>query len=148
MVWVEDNLEAVTMIKALENKVNIMADDLNQQDFDKLLESSVLAKLGTLWMDFLKHLRHLNGELSAFWMSYIDMMENVVLDLLHASCEVNWSLHLNATRSMLPWCFAYDKVNYARYLSPYFAEMTNLPEKKPDVYEAFKGRSILSAVVQ
>ncbi len=39
---------------------------------------------------------------------------------------------------MLPWCFAYDKVNYARYLSPYFAEMTNLPEKKPDVYEAFK----------
>ncbi len=50
----------------------------------------------------------------------------------------NWSLHLNATRYMLPWCFAYDKVNYARYLSPYFAEMTNLPEKKPDVYEAFK----------
>ncbi len=41
VVWVEDNLEAVTMIKALENKVNIMADDLNQQDFDKLLESSV-----------------------------------------------------------------------------------------------------------
>ena len=34
--------------------------------------------------------------------------------------------------------FAYDKVNYARYLSPYFAEMTNLPEKKPDVFGAFK----------
>ncbi len=139
VVWVEDNLEAVTMIKALENKVNIMADDLNQQDVDKLLDSSVLAKLVTLWMDFLEHLRHQNGELSAFWMSYIDMMENVVLGLLRASREGNWSLHLNATRSMLfPWCFAYDKVNYARYLSPYFAEMTNLPEKKPDVYEAFK----------
>ncbi len=92
----------------------------------------------TRWMDFLEHLCHQNGELSASWMSYIDMMENVVLGLLRASREGNWSLHLNATRSMLPWCFAYDKVNYARYLSPYFAEMTNLPEKKPDVYEAFK----------
>ena len=46
--------------------------------------------------------------------------------------------HLYDIRSILPWCFAYDKGNYARYLSPYFAEMTNLPEKKPDLYEAFK----------
>ena len=39
---------------------------------------------------------------------------------------------------MLPWSFAYNKMNYTRYLSPYFSEITNLPEKKPDVYEAFK----------
>ena len=39
---------------------------------------------------------------------------------------------------MIAWCSAYDKVNYARYLSAYFAEMTNLPEKNPGVYEAFK----------
>ena len=26
-------------------------------------------------------------------------------------------LHLNAIRSLIPWCFAYDKVNYARYLT-------------------------------
>ena len=29
-------------------------------------------------------------------------------------------------------------MNYARYLSAYFAEVTNLPVKNPDVYEAFK----------
>ncbi len=39
---------------------------------------------------------------------------------------------------MIPWCFAYDKVNYARYLSAYFAQMTNLPESSSLVYEAFK----------
>ena len=71
-------------------------------------------------------------------MSYIDFIENVIHGLLRGSREGNWNLHLNATRSMIPWCFAYDKINYARYLSPYFAEMTNLPAKKPDVYEGFK----------
>ena len=79
-----------------------------------------------------------NGEFSAYWMSYIDMVENIILDLLHGSHEGNWNLHLNAIRCMIPWYFAYDKVNYARYLSAYYAEMINLSEKKPDVYEAFQ----------
>ena len=87
MVWVEDNLEASTMIR----------------------------------------------ELSAFWMSYIHIIDNVVLGLLLASHEENWSLHLNATECMLPWHFAYNKVDYARYHSLYFVQMTDLPEKKRDV---------------
>ena len=91
-----------------------------------------------LWGDFLEHLRHSNGELSAYWMSYIDIVENVVLGLLHTARESNWDLHLSAIRTLIPWCFAYDKVNYARYLSPYLSQMTNLPEKYPEVYEAFK----------
>ena len=43
----------------------------------------------------------------------------MVLGLLRASREGNWDLHLTAIRMMIPWCFAYDKVNYARYLTPY-----------------------------
>ena len=39
---------------------------------------------------------------------------------------------------MIPWCFAYDKVNYSRYLTPHFAQMTNLSEKNPEVQKAFK----------
>jgi len=38
---------------------------------------------------------------------------------------------------MIPWCFAYDKINYARYLPAYYAEMSSLEQKHPDVYEAF-----------
>jgi len=129
-VWVEENHEAVTMIHIFIDQLSNMTDDLNQQSFDKLPESPVFAKLTTQWASFLEHLRHDNGELSAFWMSYIDIMENVVLNLLCATHEGKWSLYLNAIRSMLPWCFAYDKVNYARYLSPYFSEMMNIPEKE------------------
>ena len=47
-------------------------------------------------------------------------------------------VYLSANQSMIAWCFSYDKINYARYLSAYFAEITNLPEKNPCVYEAFK----------
>ena len=63
-------------------------------------------------------------------MSYIDMVDNVVLGLLRTSREGNWDLHLNAIRTLISWCFAYDKVNYARYLSPYLAQMSNLPEQQ------------------
>ena len=36
---------------------------------------------------------------------------------------------------MIPWCFAYNKVNCSQYLTPYFAQMTNLD---PEVQKAFK----------
>ena len=138
MLSMEDNQAANATIRAFTEEVNNMVCDVNQQKFDSLLNNPLLAELMTLWNSFLDYLRCDNGELSAFWMSYIDFMENVIHGLLRGSREGNWNLHLNAIRSMFPWCFAYDKINYARYLSPYIAEMTNLPAKKPDVYEAFK----------
>ena len=47
--------------------------------------------------------------------------------------------HLNA---IFRWCIVYDKGNYVRYLSPFFAKMTNLPEKDPDICEAFKAGQV------
>jgi len=119
-----------------------MTEDWNQQSFDKLLESPIFAKLMTQQANFLEHLRHDNEELSVLWMSYIDKMEKVVLDLVRATCEGKLSVYLGAIRSMLQWCFSYDKVNYVRYLSTYFAVTTILPEKKSDLYEAFKAGQV------
>ena len=36
---------------------------------------------------------------------------------------------------MIPWCFAYDRQNYARYLSVYYCQVTRLPEHHPQIYE-------------
>lgn len=36
---------------------------------------------------------------------------------------------------MIPWCFAYEKVNYARYLPVYLAEMINLQTDHPGVHQ-------------
>ena len=97
-----------------------MTSDLKQEKMTNLLQSPLSAELITLWTDFLEQLRHNNGELFAFWMSYIDMVEDVVLGLLRASREGDWELHIHTIRSMIPWCFAYDKINYARYISYVF----------------------------
>ena len=47
-------------------------------------------------------------------MSYFDLVE-ILLGLLRASREDNWALHLSSIRQMIPWCFAYDNLNYAKY---------------------------------
>ena len=137
-LWADNKEETSTVIKSCVDKVNNIDDDLNHQNFSDLLDCPQFLELATLWRDFLEHLRHNNGELSEFWMSYIDMIEHVILGLLRASREGNWNLHINGIRALIPWCFAYDKVNYARYLSAYFAQMTNLPETNPDVHRAFQ----------
>ena len=43
-------------------------------------------------------------------------------------------LHLAYIRQMLPWCFAYDNTNYARYMSIYYSDMTSLPKEHPQVH--------------
>jgi len=59
---------------------------------------------------FLDFLQNKNGDLSAFWMSCVDMV-TTLLGLLSASREGNWDPHVARIRYMLPWCFAYDKIN-------------------------------------
>ena len=83
--------------------------------------------------DYLDFLRTENGDLSTFWMSYVDMVE-IVLGLVRASREGDLEHHLMSIRAMIPWCFAYDRLNYARYLPYYFATMCCLSMDYPDVY--------------
>ena len=50
---------------------------------------------------------------------------------IRATREVNWNLHLASFRAMLPWFFTCDRVNYARYGSSYWLEMTALEQTHP-----------------
>ncbi len=109
LVWAEftvrldlNHKEQTASITSLLCKVSDMACTVSQQEFEELLQTPLLVQVMTLWNNFLEHLRHNNGALSAYWMSYIDMVEDVVLGLLRASREGNWSLHLNAIRVMIP----------------------------------------------
>ena len=83
---------------------------------------------------FLNHLRSTNGEQSKFWMSYVDIVDNL-LALIRASREGNWLLHLHAIRAMIPWCLAYDKVTCTRYLPVYLADMVNLQTDHAGVHQ-------------
>ena len=44
---------------------------------------------------------------------------------------IDWDLHLAAFRAMIPWFFACDRTNYARYGSAYWVEMTTLDQAHP-----------------
>ena len=88
------------------------------------------------FQDYLDFLRTENGDLSTFWMSYVDVVE-IVLGLVRASREGDFEHHLMCIRAMIPWCFTYDRLNYARYLPYYFATMCRLSMDYPDVYQHF-----------
>ena len=70
------------------------------------------------------------GTLAAFWNSYVDLV-CLLLQFTRATREGNWVLHLVSVHEMLPWVFAYNRTKYARYLSVYCCEMTNLPQTHP-----------------
>ena len=108
-----------------------------QETFTSLLDDTATNQIYEAWEEFLQYLRLENGDLYTFWMSYVDLVQDLLLGLLRAAREGNWSLHLHAIRSLIPWCLAYDKLNYGRYLPAYHGEMTNLPKHHPEIYQEF-----------
>ena len=60
--------------------------------------------------------------------------ELLCLQLVRAIREADFSLYLKAIRELLPWMFALDSHNYARWLSVHYRDMCELPLKHPDVY--------------
>lgn len=47
-------------------------------------------------------------------------------------------MYLSCVEEVIPWTFAYDRLNYARYLVPFLNDMRSLPVTMPEVYSAFK----------
>ncbi|KAG1659234.1 Programmed cell death protein 4 [Nymphon striatum] len=121
-------------IEEMNEKIMELCEHLNQNTFTDILHDRLFETVAQQFGDFLNNLRQGNGTLAAFWMSYIDMVE-LMLKLLRASREGNWKLYLTSIHEMIPWCFSYDNINYARYLSAYYAEMTNLPEEHPEIHD-------------
>ena len=66
----------------------------------------------------------------AYWLLYIKMVQ-ILLIFIRATRQNNWKLHLSAVRSMLPWFFSTDQVNYARFGTMYWLEMISLDKTHP-----------------
>ncbi len=73
---------------------------------------------------------------ATFWQSFLQMM-NTLFAFVRSVRTGDWPLHVISTQRMLPWLFAYDRPNYARYLTYYWAEMQSLEEKHPVIYQEF-----------
>ena len=112
-------------------------ENISQRSFRETLEDPTVQTIAVHFQECLERLRSSSGELAAFWMSYIEMVE-IMFNLLRSSREGDWQLHLTAIHDMIPWCFAYDRQNYARYLSVYYSEMTNLEKEHPEIHNYLK----------
>ena len=66
-----------------------------------------------------------HGKTSQFWLVYyLDIMQNQ--HVLHTAIQTNnFYLRLHGLKTMLPYFFAMDKQNYARYGSCYINTLEN-----------------------
>ena len=112
------NMQLLPFLNSTLEEIEELDGQISQDQWNSLLNSPSCVKVVDLFNNYLDFLRYNNGDLSAFWMSYIDMVE-VVLGMIRASREENWILHIAMIKEMIPWAFAYDKQNYARYLDTF-----------------------------
>ena len=134
--WLETkHVGEVHNLEQTLKSIEAFQNDVCHAQIEELLQSPSCTCIFKLFQDYLDSLRDGSG-LSSFWISYLDMSE-ILLALLRASREGYWMLHLAAIRQMIPWCIAYDKLNYARFLHYYYAMMFRLPIDYPDVHDHF-----------
>ena len=133
--WIEEHhKDKKPRVDELMKVLKQLIDSTCGPEFKDVMRSPLFQEVSQLFLSYSHHLRDSNGKLSKFRMSYVDMIE-VLLGLIRATREGNWSIHLSSLRGIVPWCFAYDNINYARYLSAYLSGMFHLPEEHPDAFK-------------
>ena len=60
-----------------------------------------------------------------------------MLTYIRAVRSGDWMLHLDATETFVKYFFAHDKLNYARLLSVYLADMKALAKSDPEIWAEF-----------
>ena len=72
-----------------------------------------------------------------FWFLVLSM-ELVILTLIRSIREANFSLYCQSLSELIPFFFANNNVNYARWLPIHLRDMVTLREKHPQLAEEFQ----------
>ena len=135
--WLETNHEGdLHHVDEVIRLVADLQDDTRGATFESTLNNESCPRILDLFAVFLDGIRHESGQLAAYWMLYIDLVE-ILLGLIRADRTGDWHLHLSSIRDLIPWCFAMDKTNYARYLPVYYAQMSELDRTCQDLQRHF-----------
>ena len=115
LLWIQDNHGAeVHHLEETLKSISTFHDEVSQTTFTALMDDASCTRKLLLFQEYLVAIGN-DTPLTAFWTSFLDMAE-ITLGLLRAAREGYWLLHLASIHAMIPWCFAYDKVNYARFM--------------------------------
>jgi len=100
--WIEEShKESKTTVDTFFSQIGELYDYICETQFKKQMTRTSSVDFVELFDKYTEFLRHENGKLSKFWLSYLDMVE-ILLRLLRASREGNRELHVSAIRSMIP----------------------------------------------
>ena len=101
--WVRTNYP--NQFYSIQHALELIADtceEIGPRTSNDTLHSDTYHTAVDLFDKFLNVLRNESGPLSCLWMSYMDLTETM-LQMIRASREQNWSLHLSSVRDMIPW---------------------------------------------
>ena len=84
-----------------------------------------------------QYLRNESGPMNKFWQQYLDIVE-ILFDFRKSVIDGNWNLRIAASERMLKWFFAYDRTNYARHFTFYWAFQLNLSQSHPNMLREFQ----------
>lgn len=101
------------------------------------------SELRMLFQDFTDESRE-KSKMFAFWEEYCRMVK-LLLQFVKAERTGDWKLHLSSVAAMIPYFFAMDRPNYARWLPVYIMDMRQMETKHPEVHQEFlKGNHAVS----
>ncbi len=113
----------------LESIHHLLQDESATEEFLNISTSNNVTEVKMLYDIFVKK-RSEENPLFSFWSKYIEMVQLLLL-YIRATRTTDWYLHLSSLKSMIPWFFATDRVNYSRYASCYWVEMMCLERTNP-----------------
>ena len=107
--------------------------DIEDLSFDQFWKEQGLEKHYNKFLDAKESMKT-GHTLQQFWMSFLEMTE-LLLHTIYSIRNGDWDLLLVCIRNIIPYTFAYDNINYARYLTVMLRDMLQLPYSFLGIYE-------------
>ena len=80
-------------------------------------------------------------------MIFLQMVE-LLLSTIYSIRYGDWKLLLQCITRILPYTFAFDPINYVRYLSVMLGDKLSLPDDFPDACKNFIGRTFAAQLTK
>ena len=94
------------------------------------------ASFGDQFPVYVQVIREKGSLLGRFSLSYLELRK-LIMNLIYASHTGSWELYSSCIVEVIPWAFAYDHQNYARYFIPFLDNMRHLSVRMLEVHTAF-----------
>ena len=155
MALIAEAMEQLQIMSFLESSDGEMYDELFQKI--KTLKTVIMTNpakdrtyFDTLWSDCLKELDQFEADfhefkrrgstesnLFAYWNNFVTDLASILRDLTRSFRDADWDLHLSTVCRCIDLCFAFDRINYKRWLPMYHEDCLSLPQRFPKMHSSF-----------